>query len=110
MATIAHISESLKEAIKADPTIVTDYIHPHSLNVGVPTEKILPPKVGGEFPVDETVIAGRIPNVEQCTCQLPVYPMIDDQSLANSRHEAQGCLSLWLISVGSGGQTHHRIA
>ncbi len=41
-----------------DPTIVTDYVHPHSKNAGQPVEKVLPPKVGGEFLVDENVIAG----------------------------------------------------
>lgn len=41
-----------------DPTIVTDYVHPHSKNAGQQVDLILPPKVGGEFPVDENVITG----------------------------------------------------
>lgn len=41
-----------------DPTIVTDYVHPYSKNAGQPVEQILPPKIGGEFPVDENIITG----------------------------------------------------
>lgn len=53
------ITDAIKEAIRADETIVTDYIHPHSLNNGIPTDIILPPKIGGEFLVDDAVKEGR---------------------------------------------------
>lgn len=49
-----------KEAVGADQTIITNYVHPHSLSTGVPTEKILRPKVGGEFPVDDSVKEGTL--------------------------------------------------
>lgn len=70
MAPSVAISDELREQIKADSTIVTGYIHPHSLNVGVPTAKILPPKVGGEFPLDENTKAGTIlgVNVQIAIC------------------------------------------
>lgn len=55
---MVHLTDALKEAIKADKTIVTDYIHPHSLNSGTPIDKILPPKLGGEFPIDDAVKEG----------------------------------------------------
>lgn len=42
-----------------DPTIVTNYVRPHSKNAGQQMDLILPPKVGGEFPVDENITAGK---------------------------------------------------
>ena len=54
------ITDAIREAISADKTIVTDYIHPHSLNNGTPMDKILPPKIGGEFPVDDAVKEGAV--------------------------------------------------
>lgn len=56
--TVTHNSDALSEATRSDKTIVTDYIHPHSLNNGIPTVNILPPKVGGEFEVDDAVLEG----------------------------------------------------
>lgn len=53
-----NISESLRAAMQADEAIITDYIHPHSLNNGMPTKDIPPPKVGGEYAVDEAVLEG----------------------------------------------------
>ncbi len=52
------ISEALRQAMAADKTIVTDYVHPHSLNNGTPVDRILPPKVGGDFNVDDAVLEG----------------------------------------------------
>ncbi|KAI0868416.1 hypothetical protein GGS24DRAFT_513419 [Hypoxylon argillaceum] len=49
--------ESLKYEMSQDDTIVTGYIHPHSLNNGILSEEIKPPAVGGEFSVDEAVLA-----------------------------------------------------
>lgn len=57
---MAQIMDAIREAIGADKTIVTDYIHPHSLNNGTPIDKILPPKIGGEFPVDDAVKEGAL--------------------------------------------------
>ncbi len=61
---MAQVMGAAKEAAGADKSIVTDYVHPHSLNNGIPTEKILPPKVGGEFPVDDAVKDGTLPIID----------------------------------------------
>lgn len=53
------ITDAIYESITTDETIVTDYIHPHSLKNGIPTDIILPPKVGGEFLVDDAVKEGK---------------------------------------------------
>lgn len=53
------IADTSEEAIRADETIVTDYVHPHSLNNGIPTDIILPPKIGSEFLVDDAVKEGK---------------------------------------------------
>lgn len=37
MSIMTEAMDSLREEISKDKTIVTDYIHPHSLNNGVPT-------------------------------------------------------------------------
>jgi hypothetical protein len=55
---MAQVPDTLKDLIAKDKTIVTDYIHPHSLNSGIQIEEITPPKLGGEFPVDEAVLEG----------------------------------------------------
>ncbi|KAJ8122528.1 hypothetical protein O1611_g9816 [Lasiodiplodia mahajangana] len=52
---MASIPEYFEHGMPRDDTIVTDYIHPHSLNNGTPTEGIVPPKIGKEFSVDEAV-------------------------------------------------------
>ena len=46
------------DAIKTDGAIITDYVHPHSINSGLPTEEIEPPKVGNELKVDNAVLEG----------------------------------------------------
>ncbi len=48
-----------QEKIATDGAIVTDYVHPHSVNSGLPTEEIEPPKVGNELNVDEAILEGR---------------------------------------------------
>lgn len=53
------VTDTLKQEILGDKSIITDYIHPHSLNNGIPTEKILLPKTGGEFSVDDAVLDGK---------------------------------------------------
>jgi hypothetical protein len=63
----------LREAMAADKTIVTDYIHPHSLNDGIPTTNILPPKVGGVFSVDDAVLEGSNPPVVSKHLSLPHF-------------------------------------
>ena len=62
--------DSLREEISKDKTIVADYIHPHSINNGVPTEEILPPKTGGDFPIDEAVLEGTL------NCQVKETPYL----------------------------------
>jgi hypothetical protein len=54
------VSDSTKEEMPKDKNknIDTDYIHPHSLNSGVPVGSIQPPNVGGEVSVDEAVLEG----------------------------------------------------
>ena len=56
---MTRITNAVKEAIRADENIVTDYVHPHSLNSGIPSDSIPPPKIGGEFLVDDAVREGR---------------------------------------------------
>ncbi|KAI0107808.1 Fructosamine kinase-domain-containing protein [Nemania sp. FL0031] len=53
---MASISGPSKHEMPRDDTIVTDYIHPHSLNTGVPTEEIKPPRTGQEVLVDKAVL------------------------------------------------------
>jgi protein-ribulosamine 3-kinase len=56
---MAVVASSLKKEILEDKTIVTDYIHPHSLNNGIPTAQISNPKLGGDFSVDDAVLKGN---------------------------------------------------
>lgn len=56
MATVSRDNHGL---IKTDGAIVSDYVHPHSVNSGLPTEEIKPPKVGNELEVDDAVLEGR---------------------------------------------------
>lgn len=44
--------------IETDGLVVSDYVHPHSVNAGVPVEDIKPPSVGKDFEVDEAVLDG----------------------------------------------------
>ena len=85
-----------------DPSIVTNYVHPHSKNAGLPAEKVLPPKVGGEFSVDDNVIAGMI---ERCMCLISVTDLL--LSSANPRNEVFDSLPLWLVHVGSDCEDGH---
>ena len=50
-----------QDKINTDGAIVTDYVHPHSVNSGLPTEDIETPKVGNELKVDEAVLEGMSP-------------------------------------------------
>lgn len=45
--------------VKTDGLVISDYVHPHSMNAGLPVEDIKPPKVGKEFEVDEAVFEGK---------------------------------------------------
>jgi protein-ribulosamine 3-kinase len=49
--------ESLKVLMQEDKSIVTDYVHPHSLGGGAPTTDIPLPQVRGEFKVDTAVLS-----------------------------------------------------
>lgn len=57
---MATATQTLLREISEDKTIVTDYIHPHSLNNGIPTDEIPTPKLGGDFTVDEAVHEGQL--------------------------------------------------
>lgn len=57
---MALVSTALQQEISEDKTIVTDYIHPHSLNNGIPTAQIPTPKLGGDFPIDDAVRKGTL--------------------------------------------------
>ena len=52
-----------QDEIKTDGAVVTDYIHPHSLNSGLPIEEITSPKVRNELRVDEAVLEGTLPHL-----------------------------------------------
>ena len=41
-----------------DAPAVTDYVHPHSINALTPMGAIMPPKISGEYSVDEAVLEG----------------------------------------------------
>lgn len=58
---MATASRDDQDKIKTDRAIVTDYVHPHSVNSGLPTEEIVAPKIGNELMVDEAVLEGRSP-------------------------------------------------
>lgn len=55
---MVQISEALRQAMAADKAIVTNYVHPHSLNSDTPVDPILRPKVGVDFNVDDAVLEG----------------------------------------------------
>ena len=57
MATASH---NHQDEIKTDGAIVSDYVHPHSVNAGLPNEEIQPPQVGKELLVDEAVLDGSL--------------------------------------------------
>jgi len=42
-----------------DRLVISDYVHPHAVNAGVPVEEIKPPILGREFEVDEAVLDGK---------------------------------------------------
>ena len=42
-----------------DGKVISDYVHPHSVNAGIPTEAIKPPSLGKNFEVDEAVLEGK---------------------------------------------------
>lgn len=44
---------------RTDGLVISDYVHPHAVNAGVPVEEIKPPLVGKNFEVDEAVIDGQ---------------------------------------------------
>lgn len=46
--------------INTDGNIISDYVHPHAVNAGIPVEEIRPPTVGKEFEVDDMVLEGKI--------------------------------------------------
>ena len=46
--------------INTDGNVISDYVHPHAVNAGIPVEEIRPPTVGNEFEVDEMVREGKI--------------------------------------------------
>lgn len=47
-------------SINTDGLVVSDYVHPHSVNAGIPIEEIKPPSAGKEFEVDEAVLDGKL--------------------------------------------------
>lgn len=85
-----------QDQIKTGGAIVSDYVHPHSVNSGLPTEEIEPPKVGNELEVDEAVLEGRstypgsslTPHVsaESPVMQHSQYPTPDSRKLTTMAH------------------------
>lgn len=47
--------------INSDGLVISNYVHPHSVNAGIPVEEIKPPSVGKEFELDEAVLDGKLP-------------------------------------------------
>ena len=45
--------------INTDGNVISDYVHPHAVNAGIPVEEIRPPTVGKEFEVDDMVREGK---------------------------------------------------
>ena len=62
MTTASHDDQ---DDIKTDGAIVSDYVHPHSVNAGLPSEDIQPPQVGRELLVDEAVLEGNLSAMRQ---------------------------------------------
>ena len=62
MTTASHDDQ---DDIKTDGAIVSDYVHPHSVNAGLPSEDIQPPQVGRELLVDDEVLEGYLSAMRQ---------------------------------------------
>ena len=54
--------------LEVNGAVVTNYIHPHSVNAGIPDVDIPPPMVHGELDVDEAVLEGEFPVSFALTC------------------------------------------
>ena len=46
--------------INTDGLVISDYVHPHAVNAGLPVGEIKPPTVGKGFEVDEAVLECKI--------------------------------------------------
>jgi hypothetical protein len=101
---MAQVSSALRDEISRDPTIINDYIHPHSLNNGIPTEEIPAPKIGGEFPVDEAVLQGILTSSAAGLSQW----LLMLSSTSDQRYTAAISVPLWLVSVGYNCKAHHK--
>lgn len=58
---IAKMTNEAQEGIdiNTDGNVISDYVHPHAVNAGIPVEEIRPPTGGKEFEVDDLVLEGK---------------------------------------------------